>query len=146
MTVQVATLDILTKRARLDPEVARAIGDAIAMEMNHGRDALATKGELIEVRDGLRREISDFRAEVKQEFAAVRSEMAQEFIAVRSEMAREFAAVRTETRQEFVLVRAEIQVAAAATKTELMRFMFSALVGQTALLVGIMYFMIQHLR
>jgi hypothetical protein len=142
MTVQVATLDILTKRARLDPEVARAIGDAIAMEMNHGRDALATKGELIEVRDGLRREISDFRAEVKGEFAAVRSEMAHEFTAIRAEM----AAIRTDTRQEFVLVRAEVQVAAAETKTELMRFMFSALIGQTALLVGIMYFMIQHLR
>jgi head-tail adaptor len=135
MTVQVATLDILTKRAHLEPEVARAIGDAIAMEMNHGRDALATKAELFEVRDDLRGEITDFRAEVKREFAAVRSEMAQEF-----------AAVRAETKQEFVIVRAEIQVAAANTKTEMMRFMFSALIGQTALLVGIMYFMIQHLR
>jgi head-tail adaptor len=137
--------------------VARAIGDAIAMEMNHGRDALATKGELIEVRDDFKREISDFRGEVKREFAAVRSEMAQEmsavraemaqgFAALRLEMAQEFAAVRLETKQEFVIVRAEIQVAAAETKTELMRFMFSALIGQTALLVGIMYFMIQHLR
>jgi hypothetical protein len=135
MAVQVATLDILTERGHFEPEVARAIGGAIEMEINHAKDPLATRTELFEVRDNLKREFEDFRSEVKREFAAVRAEMAHEF-----------AAVRAEFKTECSLIRAEIQVAAANTKTEMMRFMFSALVGQTALILGIMYFMLRYLR
>lgn len=124
MAVQVATLDILTERGHFEPEVARAIGGAIEMEINHAKDPLATRTELFEVRDNLKREFEDFRSEVKREFAAVRAEF----------------------KTECSLIRAEIQVAAANTKTEMMRFMFSALVGQTALLLGIMYFMLRYLR
>ena len=109
MAVQLATLDILTDRARFEPEVARAIGDAITMEINHSRDTLATRADVIA-----------FRAE--------------------------FEAFRTGTRQEFVLVRAEIKVAMAECKSAILRWMFAAMATQTALLVGIMYFMLQHLR
>jgi len=102
MAVQVETLDILTERAHFDPEVARAVGDAITVEVNAARDTLVTKTDL-------HREI----AAVRQEISALRSEM-----------------------------RTEI----ANLKTDIIKFVFTALATQMALLVGIMLAIIQYLR
>jgi cell division septum initiation protein DivIVA len=113
MAVQVATLDILTDRAHFEPEVARAIGDAITTEMNHARETLATQAELRGLGSELRQEIAELRAEMRQEFAAL---------------------------------RAEIKVAIAEAKTDIVRWMFTAMAAQTTLLVGAMYFMLTHLR
>jgi ribosomal protein L29 len=160
MAVQVATLDILTERAHFEPEVARAIGDAITMEINHAKDALATRSELFEVRDDLKQELSEFRSEVKAEFASVRADTQAEFASVRGEIAtlrveteaefvsvrQEIAEVRKEMKTEFALVRAEIKVATLDSKTDMMKFMWYALTSQSALIIGVMYFMLTHLR
>ena len=124
MAVQVATLDILTERAHFDPEVARAIGDAIAMEIRHSSEEVTTRAEFDTFRT------NEFEV-LRKEFAVFR---------------KEFEAFRIEVRQEFVLVRAEIRVAVAESKTDMIRFMFTAMAAQTALIAGIMYFMLQHLR
>lgn len=68
MAVQVATLDILTRRAHFDTEVARAIGDAIDVEMNFSRDTFATKLDLQEA-------ISRLRCELKQDIADLKADM-----------------------------------------------------------------------
>jgi hypothetical protein len=75
MIVQVATLDILTERAHLEPGVARAIGEAIAMEVTHVRDTLVTQSALALVRTELKQDIADLRAELKSGFATLRLEM-----------------------------------------------------------------------
>jgi hypothetical protein len=112
--VQVATLDILTHRAHFDPEVARAIGDAIDVEMNASRDNLATKSELKE-------EIASLRFELKKEIAEFRAEVRAEFTSIRVEYKRDLS----------------------ECKADMIRWMFSAMVGQTMLLVGLMYFLLQ---
>jgi len=153
MTVEVATLDILTERAHFDPAVARAIGEAIDMQINCSLATLATRAEL----NDFRKEFDYFRAEVRKEFDEVRgefhafrAEVNREFVAVRSEVRQEFAAVRNEIRQECNLVRAEVHVAVAQSKAEIMRFIFTAVATQAALITGVMtgvmYFMLRYGR
>jgi hypothetical protein len=113
MVVQVATLDILTERACFNPEVARAIGDAIAMEISHSREELATKADLTKEIAEVRREIIEVRFELKQEIA---------------------------------LLRADMKASFAETKSDCLRWMFAAMAGQTALILSIVYFMIQRLH
>lgn len=117
MAVQIATLDILTRRAHFEPEVARAIGDAIDLEMNTSRDQLATKSEL------------------KAEIALLRSDLKSGL-----------AELRAEIKQDIAKLRAEVKEDIANCKADMIRWMFSAMLAQTMLFVGLMYFMLQHMR
>lgn len=106
MAVQVATLDILSERAGFNAEAARAVGDAIIMEINQSRNDLATKRDVEEVNQKLR----------------------AEFVLIRNEF------------------RSELKAGLAELKADMARWMFAALIGQTALILSIVYFMLQHLR
>lgn len=50
MSMQIQTLDILIEKAHFDPQVARAIAEAIAVETNNVSTTLATKQDLAEVK------------------------------------------------------------------------------------------------
>ena len=74
-------------------------------------DILATKGDIIDLRDDTRQEIASLREETQKEFTAVRGEIAelreemrQEFTAVRGEIAE----LRLETRSDIVELRGEV--------------------------------------
>jgi hypothetical protein len=75
MPVQVATLDILTERAHFDPLVARAIGDAIAMENTLSREGLATKLDLMDLRSELKSDMNELRSTIRAEMADLKTEM-----------------------------------------------------------------------
>lgn len=78
----VATLDILTEKGGFNPEAARAIGEAIDLEIARSRDASATKEDVSECRRSLRDEIEALRAKTDRNFATMRVE----FSAVRAEL------------------------------------------------------------
>jgi hypothetical protein len=100
MPVLVTTLDILTERAHLDPQVARAIGDAIENEMQ--RSSPVTE-PMLDVRV----------AELKSHFDARLSVLE----------------VKTES-----------------SKADIVRWIFSALIGQLAVTLGAVYFMLRSGR
>ncbi len=88
--MQAATLEILEK-ARVSPEQARAIAQAIEIELVAQRDTLATKLDLADL-------------------------------------------------------RRELEVKIEAAKSELVRWVFLCILGQTAVLLGAAYFFVTRLR
>jgi hypothetical protein len=74
MAVQPASLEVLEKAA-VPPAQARAIVQAIEIEIAGAKDTLATKHDLLLVRQ----EFSEFRADVLARFGEYRNEMTQKF-------------------------------------------------------------------
>ena len=95
MSMQAATLEILEK-ADLPPRQARAIAQAIELEMAAGHAAIATRHDLHDLRHELKADLRDLRNEIK--------------------------------------------VNMAEHKTELVRWVFLCILGQTAMLLGAGYF------
>jgi hypothetical protein len=50
------------------------------------------------------------------------------------------------TRTQLAETRTELKVEMHQVKSDLLRWMFSALMGQTLLIMGIMYFLLQNAR
>ncbi len=107
MPVQSASLEVLEKAA-VPPAQARAIVQAIEIEIAGSKETLATKQDALI----LRHEIAELRGELKAEIVASRAEL-----------------------------RSEIHGMA----TSLTRQMYSALLGQLAVLLGLAYFFVSHL-
>lgn len=145
MIVQVATLDILTQRAHLDPEVARAIGDAIAMEVEIAREPLATQQELVATKQELKHGIQELRQEMHAGFAQLKHEITE----VRSEMRVELSVMRAEIsdlRFEVKNELAEFRTHLEAKIGEMARWMLGGFISFFLALLGSVYFTIQHVR
>jgi hypothetical protein len=98
MDMQVVALDILTTKGRLAPEAARAIGEAMDLQIarSHSYDKLATKEQL------------------------------------------------NETNLKLESVRTELKCDMERLKSDVLRWMFAALTGQAALVVGIIRLIMPH--
>jgi DNA anti-recombination protein RmuC len=153
MIMQVATLDILTEKGHFTPEVARAIGEAIELESERSRAPLATNQRLSEVQQALSADATQLRyeltgeiAELRQELKSGLAELRQEFKSGLAELRQEFksdlAALRTELKGDI----AALQVKLEASKAEVVRWVFGVMIGQSALLLSGMYFLLQHAR
>jgi hypothetical protein len=124
MSMQSESLEILEK-ADVAPAQARAIVRAIEIELAGAKDTLATKHDILLLRQemvGLR---TDLEGRIVELGAALRSEMAELGAALRGEM--------SEMRGE---LRAEIH----RTVSGVTRQMYTALLGQMAVLLGFAYF------
>ena len=135
MAVQPASLEVLEKAA-VPPAQARAIVQAIEIEIAGAKDTLATKQDMLilrhemaELRGGLRQEMAELRTELRQEMAGVRTELRQQIAELSGDM--------TGLRHSF-----EIRLASTVTQPQL----YAALLGQMALLLGIAYFFVTHLQ
>ncbi len=91
MSFSVSLYDALVSIA-VPPEKARAVIDAMEREMGA---TLATKTDMLLLRQDLRLEIGEIRQELRQEIGAVRKEISQ---------------LRQEVSQEFTLVRKEMEL------------------------------------
>lgn len=120
MAVQLATLDLLTEKSRFDPEAARAIGNAITMEISSALKQLATQ----------------------QDVTSIRSDIAAVALSLRHEMSLLAIELRTDLKQDF----ARTLVSSSELKADLVQWTFAAMIGQAALILGITYFMLQQLR
>jgi len=125
--VQAASLEVLEKAA-VPPAQARAIVQAIEIEIAGAKDTLATKHDVV----ALRQEMAELRTGLRQEMAELRTELRQEMAVLRGGLQD-----ITGLQHSF-----EIKLASTVTQTQL----YGALLGQMALLLGIAYFFVTHLQ
>jgi len=66
----------------------------LAVDTKRDAELLATKGDLVDVRNVLKEDIAAVRSELKEDIAAVRSELKEDIAAVRSELKGDIADIR----------------------------------------------------
>jgi uncharacterized coiled-coil DUF342 family protein len=149
----VATLDILTEKGGFNPQAARAIGEAIDLEIARSREASASKEDVSECRRSLRDEIGTLRAETDRNFAAVRAELGavraelkEDIGGLRAELKEDINGLRAELKQNMSELQTEFKVGAQTNKAELVRWVFVVITGQFAMLLGVLYFFIRYFK
>jgi hypothetical protein len=133
MSMQAESLEIL-ESAALPPSQARAIVRAIGIEIEGSKDVLATKHDIVLLHAEMAELRADIRGELKSEIADLRGELKSEIGNVRGELKSEIASLRGE-------LRAEIHGSASS----ITRQMYTAMLGQMAVLLGIAYFFVTRL-
>src|SRR5205807_8799510 len=144
MAVQAASLEILEKAA-VPPAQARAIVQAIEIEIAGAKDTLATKQDVLI----LRHEIAELRTELRSEMTELRTELRSEMTELRTELRSEMTELRTELRSKMTELRGEVEGKLSqsefhAAMTSSVRHMYGAIMGQFALLLGVAYFFVSH--
>ena len=118
MAVQPASLEVLEKAA-VPPAQARAIVQAIEIEIAGSKETLATKQDVLLL---------------KQDVLIVRHEIAELRVDLRAELKTAGADLRGE-------LRSEIHSSASGVT----RQMYGAMLGQLAVLLGVVYFFVSHM-
>jgi hypothetical protein len=118
MSMQAESLEVLEK-ADVSPAQARAIVRAIEIELAAAKDTLATKHDVLL----LRQEVSEFRQEIRQE-------LRQETSGLRGELKGDIARLEVEVHRN---------------ASSITRQMYVALLGQMAVLLGIAYFFVTNI-
>ena len=119
MPMQAESLEVLEK-ASVAPAMARAFVRAIEIEIAGARDTLATRHDFLSLRGELAALEGRLHAQMAESAATLRTEMARQGADVKAEIARSVGGV---TRQ-----------------------MYTAILGQMAVLLGFAYFFATHLR
>jgi len=111
---------VVNSSDEVDPTThgARAIVQAIEIEIAGAKETLATKPDILI----LRHEMAEMCTELRQEMAGLRTELRQEM---------------ADLRHSF-----ELKVASTVTQPQL----YGAILGQMSLLLGIAYFFVSHLQ
>ena len=133
MAMQLAALDILITKGGFAPESARAIGEAVDLEIERSRESLATGQQLADTRRALEKQITDTRVELEQRITKLEHRVET----VRLELLAKIEEVRLELKADIARLEAKIET----TKAEVLRWMFVAMTGQTVVLVGLMRLM-----
>jgi hypothetical protein len=152
MAMQLAALDILITKGGFAPESARAIGEAVDLEIERSRNSLATgqqltdtrlvlekqltvlEGKLTDTRLALEKQITDTRLELEKQITDTRLELQRKIESVRQELTDRCNKLEHKIEQ----VRLELLAKLEATKSEVLRWMFVAMTSQTVVLVGLM--------
>ncbi|TLZ61241.1 MAG: hypothetical protein E6K20_09905 [Gammaproteobacteria bacterium] len=113
MSMQAASLEVLEK-ANLPAPQARAIVQAIEIELAGARDTLATKQDTLL----LRQDMAELGHDLRQEMSDMRHGLELKIEGMRSEIH--------------------------ASASSISRQMYAALLGQMAVLLGIAYFFVAH--
>jgi hypothetical protein len=200
----VATLDILTEKGGFNPQAARAIGEAIDLEIARSRDTSVTREDLSEcrralseeigargvetdknvsalhsdlsaVRAELKEDISGLRAELKEDISGLRAELKEDISGLRTELKEDISGLRTELKEDInglrtelqheigglrteltavrgdlregmSALRAELRVDGQTIKADLVRWVFVVITGQSAMLLGILYFFLKYFK
>lgn len=67
-------------------------------------------------------------------------------LATRADLRAELAEVKADLRAEIAEVKADLRAETAAVRADLMRWTLTCLLGQTAVLLGLGYFLLEHFR
>jgi hypothetical protein len=136
MDMQVAALDILTTKGGFAPEAARAIGEAMDLQIARSYEDLATNQRLDEARVLLRSDITAldakvdrFRMELKADIAAFEVKFQSKIDSLRMELKCDIAALEVKMEK---------------LKSDIVRWVFAAVVGQTAVMVALMRLSMPH--
>jgi predicted nuclease with TOPRIM domain len=150
MPMQAESLEVLEK-ASVAPAQARAIVRAIEIEIAGAKDTLATKHDILALRhdfDVLRRDFDVLR----RDFGVVRAELRGEVEKLRGETEKlrvEMEKLRGETeklRGEMEKLRGELRAEIHRSVSGVTRQMYTAILGQMAVLLGFAYFFATNLR
>jgi hypothetical protein len=118
MDMQVAALDILTTKGGFAPAAARAIGEAMDLQIARSYEDLATNKRLDETCALTNKRLDETRVLLESKIDAFRMELKCDIAALEVEMEK--------------------------LKSDIVRWMFAALVGQTAVMLGLMRLFMPH--
>jgi len=142
MSMQAASLEVLEK-ANLPAPQARAIVQAIEIEIAGARDTLATKQDTLLLRQDmaelghdLRQEMAELGRDLRQEMSDLRQGMSK----LGQDLRQEMSDIRHGLELKIEGMRSEIH----ASASSISRQMYGALLGQMAVLLGIAYFFVAH--
>lgn len=144
MDMQVAALDILTTKGGFAPAAARAIGEAMDLQIARSYDDLATNQRLDETRVALNSKIDSVRVELSAKIDSVRVELEAKIDGFRTELKADIAALEVRIDAKLEKLRSELKADMSALEAKLMRWMFAAMAGQTLLLAGLMRLFMPH--
>jgi len=133
--MRTATLELL-ERAKLPSEQALAVVQAIEFEIATQREVMVSRSDFLDLRSEFRTEFAPLKADVVQ----LKADVAQLKVEVAG-LRKDFAQVRDEVR----VWKSEIRVELHGVKAELVRWVFTVILGQTAVLLGGGYFILSHL-
>jgi hypothetical protein len=149
MPMQAESLEILEK-ADLPAAQARAIVRAIEIEIAGAKDTLATKHDLLLLRTELRSEMAELHTELRAAMASLGTELRAEMAELRTELRAEMASLGTQLRAEMVQLgaqlRGELRAEIHASVGGVIRQMYTAMLGQMAVLLGFAYFFATHVN
>lgn len=129
MPMQAESLEVL-EQASVAPAQARAIVRAIEIEIAGAQDTLATRHDMLVLRH-------DFEV-LRRDFDVLR----RDFDVLR----RDFDVLRTEMRGEMDKLRGELLAELHQSIGGVTRQMYTAILGQMAVLLGFAYFFATYLR
>lgn len=145
MTMQAESLEVLEKAA-VEPAQARAIVRAIEIEIAGARDTLATKHDLLL----LRQDFQTANAQLRADFEKSNAQLRADFERSNSELRADFERSNTELRAEFQVahadLRGELRAEIHAAVGGVIRQMYVAMIGQVAVMLGFTYFLVTQLR
>lgn len=139
--MQVESLEVL-EQAEVAPAQARAIVRAIEIEIAGAKDTLATKHDVLL----LRQESTELRTGLRGEMAALATELRAEMAALATGLRAEMGALRAEVRAEMSELHGGLRAEIHASASGITRQMYGALLGQMAVLLGFAYFFATHIR
>ena len=128
MPVQAESLEVLDK-ADVPPAQARAIVRAIEIEIAGAKDTLATKHDIVLLR---------------QEMAELRSDLRREMSELGGNLRQEMSGLGGNLRQEMAELRGELKAEIYGSASSITRQMYVTLLGQMAVLLGIAYFFVTN--
>lgn len=146
MAMQAESLEVL-ERASVPPLQARAIVRAIEIEIDGARDTLATKHDILllrqemaEMRHSLESRIEAVRTGSESQSEAVRTGSESKIDAVRTDLELKLEGLRTSLESKIESLRADFHKAGKESAWRL----YGALVAQMTVLLGITYFFVTH--
>jgi hypothetical protein len=171
--MQAESLEVLEK-AEVPPAQARAIVRAIEIELAGAKDTLATKHDIllqrqdfyqesgklrqqmIELRADLEAQMTKLRADLEGQMTQLRTNLEGQMTQLRAHVEGQIAGLRADVEGHIVGLRADFQSQMAEMRGELRaeihgsvsgvtRQMYTALLGQTAVLLGFAYFFATHI-
>ncbi|WP_294536602.1 coiled-coil domain-containing protein [uncultured Rhodoblastus sp.] len=132
-------IDRLT-RGGLTPDQARAHAEALEAAFS---ESVATKRDLVDVKNELKGDIADLRAELKSDIAELRAELKGDIGDLRAELKGDIGELNKsiqkesgERKQDTATLRTEI----AQSKNETLRWVFGFNVGLVGAVLGIVKF------
>jgi hypothetical protein len=155
MPMQAESLEVL-ESAAVAPAQARAIVRAIEIEIAGAKDTLATKHDLVLMRQDFHTETEKLRREMVELASTLRMEMAELRAELRAELAAGLAALRgemgalkgemTALKGEMTALKGEMTGRIEAAVSGVVRQLYLAILGQMAVLLGFSYFFATHVR
>lgn len=162
MPMQAESLEVLEK-ADVPPAQARAIVRAIEIELIGAKDALATKHDLLLLRQEIHNDMAALQATLRSEMSELGKQLRSDVSELRggmpnlsAEMSKlRMSDLRAEKsgvhgnmsrRREMSDLRRELTAEIRASASGVIRRMYTALVGQTALLLGLAYYFVTQIR